>query len=180
MEWLTDLLGIGASVASGGIFGLFGSIVGVVGKYFQERQRQAWEEKKMGHELKLLGMQMSAQVAENEQELAIVTQEGSWTGLRESLAASRSVSTTHKWVNDARSLFRLVLTTGLIAVVVIFFAAILSAMENMDSNLLQFFTQSELAEMVRYIVYSMVFSAATATVWWFGDRALTPPNMKAR
>jgi len=53
-------------------------------------------------------------------------------------------------------------------------------MKNLDSSLLQLFSDGQLANMTRYIVYSMVFSAATATVWWFGDRALTPPNMKAR
>ena len=40
MDFLGDLLGGAASVASGGLFGLFGSLIGVGAKYFQEKQRQ--------------------------------------------------------------------------------------------------------------------------------------------
>ncbi len=180
MELLEQLLGVGASVATGGLFGLFGSVVGAVGKYFQEKQRQAWETKKMGHELKLLDIQAKAQQVENEQELKVVDQAGSWTGLRESLVADNSTGPTHMWVNDVKSLFRPVLTTGLIAVTVSFFFQILWAMEKPNSGLLQFFTQSELVEMLVYLVRSIVFTTSTAVTWWFGDRALTPPHMKVK
>ena len=30
------------------------------------------------------------------------------------------------------------------------------------------------------VIYSMVFAASTAVVWWFGDRAFTPPSMRGR
>ena len=74
MEWLGELIGTGASVASGGLFGLLGSVVGVFAKYKQEQQRQAWEEKQQKYELELLNMQMKQRAQETEHELAIVAQ----------------------------------------------------------------------------------------------------------
>ena len=39
-------------------------------------------------------------------------------------------------------------------------------------------TAEDIAALIRYMVFSVFFCASTATVWWFGDRALTPPGMK--
>lgn len=36
------------------------------------------------------------------------------------------------------------------------------------------------SRLVEYTVRSIVFAASTATVWWFGDRALQPPGTKHR
>ena len=33
-------------------------------------------------------------------------------------------------------------------------------------------------ELLRYIVYSVVFAWSTAVLWWFGDRAMTPPGFR--
>ena len=99
MEW-ADLIAGAVSVGSGGLFGLLGSAVGVVAKYFQEKQRQTWEREKWSHETELLRLNMEARAQETEQELAIVSQEGSWGGLSESIRAEKSVKNVHTWVND--------------------------------------------------------------------------------
>ena len=171
---LGTILGGVASVASGGIFGVIGSIIGVGAKYLQERQRQKWEEKKWSHEVELQKLNMQARAEETEQELAIVSQQGSWAGLSESIRADASVQNTHVWVNDARALFRLVLTTLLwVLAAIVFFKVI-------GGTLKDWIDKQATADLVKYMVYTVFFCASSATMWWFGDRALTPPGMKNR
>lgn len=171
MDFLSDILG---GVASGGIFGLVGSIIGVGAKYFQEKQRQAWEQKKWDHESKLLELQMQVRAAETEQELAIVSQTGAWAGLDDSLRADRSVKDVHTWVNDLRALFRPALTVLLWAIgTLVFYLVVCGA-------LIDWLKGVDIADLIRYMVFSVFFSASTATVWLFSDHALTPPAMKNR
>lgn len=172
MEWLGDLLGTGASVASGGLFGLLGSVVGVFAKTYQEKQRQEWETKQQAYELQLLDMQMKQRAQETEHELAIVAQEGSWQGMVSSQEMASSGGETHMWVNDVKSLFRPVLTLTLWIISLYLFTSLAD-----DSKML---SQPEVDELMKYMVYSIFFSASTATVWWFGDRALAPPGLKNR
>jgi len=49
-----------------------------------------------------------------------------------------------------------------------------------DNALVTLLGQGAVVEIMTYIIYSVVFSCSTAIVWWFGDRALTPPGMKSR
>jgi hypothetical protein len=172
MDWLNDLLGIGASAASGGVFGLLGAIGGQVSKYFQEKQRQAWEEKKWDREERMIELQMKSRREETEQELAIVQQQGSWSGLKASYSAVTD-QPSYKWVAAAKSLFRLFLTTLLWLMAGITFYLVVTAGK-------AYFNGAELKELVRYMVYTIFFSASTAGMWWFGDRALTPPQFKNR
>jgi len=172
MEWLGDLLGTGASVASGGLFGLLGSVVGVFAKYKQEKQRQEWEVKQQKYELELLNMQMKQRAQETEHELAIVAQEGSWEGMTSSQQMAMSGGETSIWVNNIKSLFRPFLTLVLWILSLYLFYSLAD-----DSKML---SQPEIDELMKYMVYSIYFSASTATVWWFGDRALAPPGLKNR
>lgn len=188
MEWLGDLLGGAASIASGGLFGLLGSLVGVGAKWLQERQRQAWERQrqawerqKWDHETRMLELQMQARAAETEQELAIVSQQGAWDGLGASQRADAGLTgSVHTWVNDVRALFRPVLTTGLVVLVYLLFRDLLAALGDGGSILGAVLAEAEVKDVIRYIVFSMVFAASTAIVWWFGDRAFAPPGMKSR
>lgn len=181
MEWFGDLLGGVASVASGGLFGLLGSVVGVGAKWLQEKQRQAWEEKKWGHETRMLELQMQARAAETEQELAIVSQEGAWNGLAASQRADTALSVNvHTWVNDVRALFRPFLTAGLVVLVYVMFRDLLDGLGTDQSILGAVLTEAEVKDVLRYVVYSMAFAASTAVTWWFGDRAFTPPAMRGR
>ena len=181
MEWLGDLLGGVASVASGGLFGLLGSVVGVGAKWLQEKQRQAWGEKKWGQETRMLELQMQARAAETEQELAIVSQEGAWNGLAASQRADTALSANvHTWVNDVRALFRPFLTAGLVVLVYIMFRDLLDGLGTDQSILGAVLTEAEVKDVLRYVVYSMAFAASTAITWWFDDRAFTPPAMRGR
>lgn len=180
MEFLGDLLGIGATAATGGLFGLLGSIIGAGAKYLQRRQEIAAEREERAHELKLMDMQIRVGRSETENELKIVeaqtdanVRQASY-GIRETLGSS-----VHKWVNDVRSLFRPFLTIALWALTAAVLIFIVRAMGD-KGPLAGYITPPDAVQLVKYTVYSIVFSASTATVWWFGDRALTPPNMMRR
>jgi hypothetical protein len=174
MDFLSNFMGGMASVASGGIFGLLGSIIGVGAKYFQEKQRQSWQQKKWLHETKLLELQMQARATETEQELAIVSQEGAWAGLRESHRTEQSIKNVHVWVNDIRALFRPVLTIFLWVIAAWIFWLVVGG------SLIEWLKEVDIKDILRYMIFSVFFSASTATVWWFGDRALSPPGHKNR
>lgn len=182
MEFLGDLLGGVASVASGGIFGLIGSTVGAVAKYFQkrqefdqERQRREWDREDFAQQ-----MQFSAQ--ETEQEIAIASAQGAWSGLSESIRADAAVaSQAGGFAASVRSMFRPFLTTMLVGLSAwITWFVWRDVVEGDTNGLSLLFTEGQMAEILRYAIYSLLFSASTAVVWWFGDRAMTPPGMKGR
>ena len=181
MDWAGDIVGALASAASGGLFGLLGSLIGVGAKWLQERQRQAWERAKWDHEDTMLRLQMEARAAETEQELVIVSQQGSWASMEASHQADVAVSANvHAWVNDVRSLFRPALTIGLVVLCYVVFHDLMNALANRDSLLGAILAEAEVKDLVRYMVYSVFFAGSTSVVWWYGDRAMTPPAGRAR
>lgn len=173
-DGLAETLGSAISgAASGGVFGIVGSALGLVGKYFQEKQRQSWEREKWNHEEKLIELNMKAGAAETENEVRLATTEGSWSGLGESIRAESKVTDVHKWVNDIRALFRPAVTIVMWVVATIFFFQIIKG--NVD-----FLDPNDQIELVRYMTFTTFFCASAALLWWFGDRAFTPPGMKNR
>ena len=185
MEGLADILGgVFGAVSSGGVFGFLGSIAGAVTKHYQEKQRQAWEQKKWAHETEMHRLNMEQQAAETEQEMMLISQSGAWAGLSASVAADAAIGTAdvHKWVNDVLSLFRPFLTLTLIAIGGWWFWSILDLMSgNADQTWLAVvFDETVLRDLVVYMVQSVFFAMSTAIVWWFGDRAMSPPGLKGR
>jgi len=175
MGFLVDLIGLGANVASGGIFGLLGSLIGVGAKWLQAKQAAKAKASEWQHEIKLLELQMEAGDRETENELAISRSEGSWKGLSDSYHTVVPAAAIPAWANAIRSLFRPFLTIALWVLVVIELRWMISGtLEVWVSDAQQF------GITIKYIIDSTVFSAATATTWWFGDRAFTPPGQKAR
>lgn len=180
MEWI-DLLGAGASAATGGIFGLVGSVFGSVFKYFKAKQDMAFEQLKWAHEDKLLELQMKAKVIESEHELAVVAQSGSWSALKESMAKLTAAGESYRWVNAIKDLFRPFITTMLAVLAYVIFYDLMQLFDDKtNSQLAMVFTQEQAAELITYIVYSMIFASTTSLVWWFADRAFAPPGMKNR
>ncbi|WP_444933630.1 hypothetical protein [Microbulbifer sp. JTAC008] len=170
MEWLSDLLGVGASAVSGGLFGFLGSIAGQVSRYWQEKQRQEWEQKKWTHETELLELNMRAKSQETEAELALAAQAGSWSGL-EASHLNAVDHPSYPWVAAIKSLFRPLITVVLWCLAAWVFAVVVNDVSELLSA-------AERHELLMYMVYSVFFTACTATAWWFGDRALTPANFK--
>lgn len=171
---LGDILNIGTSVASGGLFGLVGSVIGSVGKYFHAKQQQTFEREKWSHETELLRLQAEVKNQETEQEIALAAQQGSWQGLTESYKAVAAIGKTHIWVNDVRALFRPLLTLTLWAISGWIFFQV------GHDGFSDWLEKGDIDSLIRYMVYTAFFSASTSTAWWFGDRALSPPKYKHR
>ncbi|MEL6692726.1 MAG: hypothetical protein AAFQ12_06760, partial [Pseudomonadota bacterium] len=103
---MADLIGVAASAAGGGVFGLFGTALGRLAGFFERRQTIAHEERRWQHEVSLLELHQSAAAQETEAELAIARTKGSWTGLEASLKAEASIAASYRWVDAVRALTR--------------------------------------------------------------------------
>ena len=174
MESLIELLGAGASVASGGIFGLIGSGIGVWAKMKQAKADRSWKEKEWAYEERLLDKQIQIGDAETENEIAIASAKGSWSGLNASIQADAATKAQSAWASDIKALYRPFLTTTLVACTMYIISSLL------HGELAEVLTAAETTALLKYSIYSVVFATSAAITWWFGDRALTPPNMKHR
>lgn len=175
MDWLS-VLGLGASAASGGLFGVVGAAFSAWMKVKERKQKAIEQQAERDHELKLIDMQMKSN-----------SQEGAWAGLTTSLQAQKALdanTTNIPAVMAIKSLFRPALTLFLwLAVGWEIHTVLTGAMTDYLSTASAqqtLFTVAELTALVKYIVYSTVFSATTATTWWFGERGLSLPEMKNR
>lgn len=149
---MEEIIGVTASAAGGGLFGLFGTALGRLAGFFERRQTIAHEERRWGHEVKLLELQHSAAAQETEAELAIARTEGSWAGLEASLAAESAIASSYRWVDAIRALTRPFLTLLLWGITTaIWFSADLAGRSS--------------------ITETATFAATAATLWWFGDRS---------
>ena len=149
---MADIIGVAASAAGGGLFGLVGTTFGRIVTYFERRQTIAHEERRWAHETDLLQLQQTAAAQETEAELAITQAEGSWAGLEASLAAAAAIAPSFKWVNAVRAMTRPALTVLLWAITLgVWFSA------NADQR--------------ANIIETTTFAATAATLWWFGDRS---------
>ncbi len=153
MGILGDLLGIGTSAMSGGLFGLVGNIATKAFGYFEQKQAFTQKQAEWVHESELLRLQMQAKQAETEQEIHVAESQGSWSGLTSSVAAEGAIGASYPWVNAVRALVRPVLTVGLTTFLSVAFFAM--APGDLDRA---------------YVADSLVFVAVTSIVWWFGDR----------
>lgn len=156
---MADLIGVAASAAGGGLFGLFGTALGRLAGFFEKRQTIAHEERRWLHEVKLLELQQAAAAQETEAELAIARTEGSWAGLEASLNAEAAIASSYQWVDAIRALTRPILTLLLWGITLaIWFSA--------DPG-----SRSSITE-------TATFAATAATLWWFGDRSASLGRMK--
>ena len=147
------------AAAGGGLFGLIGTAFGRVAGFFERKQafefkQKEWENDRFEeqHELALLEINERHAQNENEREIAISDNKGSWSGLNASLAAQTALNDNPQgsaWVLDALRLVRPVITLMLWIIAAAFFVM------TKDSS----------------IIETVVFAATTATVWWFGERA---------
>ncbi len=178
MDILSGALDLLTGGVAGGLFGLIGSLAGAWLKERAIEAERAFKKEEWAYELQLNEQQMKARAAETEQELAIVSQEGAWQGLDSSMR-QETVLIEHSpgWVNAIKSLFRPVLTLVLQGVQAWVIWLLISGNQQMVEILVN---TSPTTELLRYAVYSLVFAAQTAVVWWFGDRAFAPPGMKNR
>jgi hypothetical protein len=164
-----------ASGGAGAVIGVLGSILNRGFSLLEHRERRqdrrldmAHEKDRWGHEVRLHQLQSQLRREESERELALATQalrraaeEGSWSGLRDSVAADQALVTDWRWVQAVRSLVRPALTLTLW---LLFFALFLVSL---GAGLPE---QTAASVTVRF-VDAVTFAATTALAWWFGDRA---------
>ena len=173
MDLIGDLLGTLGNAASGGLFGLVGSLIGVGAKFVQERQRQSWEMQKWAHEESLLRLEMERGAQETEQELLITSEKAAADIKARSYDMGMVSGPVHTWVNDVRALFRPWLTVFLWVIVGVIMWLLIGG------GLSGIIDAQDAIALIDYTVRSAVFAASAATVWWFGDRAMQPPHRSA-
>ncbi len=170
MDWAAILGGV-VSAGSGGVLGIAGSLVS---KYFKGREQRAdrtFEEKKWAHEIELHKLQQATRGQESEEELELLRTQGSQQGMLESIRAEAAIGPTSVWVNNFKACWRPLLTLLLWVLAALIFYDI-------DGPRWQGILEpQDIIALLRYMVYSVFFCASTATTWWFGDRALSPPKL---
>ncbi|MEM7047899.1 MAG: hypothetical protein AAF442_09695 [Pseudomonadota bacterium] len=168
-----------ATVASGGLFGLLGAVVGAGAKYLERKQKAAGDREERSHELALLQLETERGDRDAENELRIHQADADAAMRTGSYAMPVTVSGVPGWVNAVRSLFRPFLTLALNATAAVILVLLITSLGD-DSAPIILWLSSEgpATELITYMVHSLLFAANTATVWWFGDRALTPPGQK--
>lgn len=150
---MSEFIGLAASAAGGGVFGLIGTSLGRIASYFEKRQSIAHEERRWQHEAALLEQQQRAAMQAADAELMQSHAEGRWAGLQASLAADAALASSCRWVDAVRSMTRPILTILLWGI----------ATEIWVSA-----TPPERA----IITETSTFAATAATLWWFGDRTV--------
>ena len=148
---MAELIGLAASAAGGGVFGLLGTVIGRAAGYFEQRQSQAHERARWQHEAHLAGLELQARREESEAAERQAETSGRWQGLAASMQAEASIGESYAWVNAVRALTRPVLTLLLWLITWLVFLAS---------------PETEQAK----IVETATFAATAATLWWFGDR----------
>ncbi|HEX3810038.1 MAG TPA: hypothetical protein VHW02_10105 [Rhizomicrobium sp.] len=157
MGILGNLLGLGGSALTGGLFGLAGNIATKAFTYLEHKQAFVQKQAEWTHESDLLRLQSRAATPETEHEPDIAIE--NWPALNASLASEAAIGGSYAWVNAVRALVRPALTAGL--------AAFLGY-----ACLAPLLTSGQRGD----VIDSMVFAATTAIVWWFGDRAPRRPK----
>ncbi len=141
---MADIIGVAASAAGGGVFGIVGSLIGRVAGLVETRQSNTQERARWSHELELESLRSSGA-------LKVAQEEGRNAGLAASLAAEAAIGPTYHWVNAVRALIRPVLTLLLwLITATVFLGADMLARSQ--------------------IIETTTFAATAATLWWFGDR----------
>ena len=157
-----ETLGLAASAAGGGVFGLLGTIAGRIAAYVETRQAQAQERARWAHELDRLDRTAKIAAAEVRAAADLADLQGRWSGLNASLAADTALAASYRWVDAVRGLTRPILTLLLWVIAAALFSASADGAHRAA------------------IVETATFAATAATLWWFGDRAPRGPATPAR
>ncbi len=148
---MADFIGVAASAASGGVFGLVGTAVGRVASFFERRQEHAQERARWAHEAALREHSLRAAAERAAADEALAETSGRWAGLKASIEADASIGQSYLWVNAVRGLTRPALTFLLWAIAGAIFVVADAAGR-------------------QAITETATFAATAATLWWFGDR----------
>lgn len=148
---MSDIIGLAASAAGGGVFGLIGTVIGRAAGIVERRQDNAQEQARWAHEAVMQEAKLREMAAATEAQIRLADVAGAWRGLAASMEAEASIGDSYRWVNAVRALTRPLLTLLLWVITgLVFLGASTEARAG--------------------IVETTTFAATAATLWWFGDR----------
>ncbi len=148
---MADIIGLAASAAGGGVFGLLGTVIGRIAGLIERRQENTQEQARWKHEAALVELQMKARASELAGQQSLAQTAGAWQGLASSMAAEAAIGDSYRWVNAVRALTRPLLTLLLWLITgLVYLGAAADARAS--------------------IIETTTFAATAATLWWFGDR----------
>lgn len=148
---MSDIIGLAASAAGGGVFGLIGTVIGRAAGIVERRQDNAQERARWAHEAVMREAKLREMAAATEAQIKLADVAGAWRGLAASMEAEAAIADSYRWVNAVRALTRPMLTLLLWVITgLVFLGASTEARAG--------------------IVETTTFAATAATLWWFGDR----------
>lgn len=148
---MSDMIGLAASAAGGGVFGLVGTVIGRVAGLVERRQDNSQERARWAHEAAMLEVRMRETAAATEGQTRLADAAGAWRGLAASMEAEAAIGDSYRWVNAVRGLTRPLLTLLLWLITGLVYLGAAPEARGM-------------------IVETATFAATAATLWWFGDR----------
>lgn len=148
---MSDIIGLAASAAGGGVFGLIGTVIGRVAGLIERRQDNTQERARWAHDAAMQEARMREMAAATEAQTKLADAAGAWRGLATSMEAEASIGESYKWVNAVRALTRPLLTLLL---------WVITGLVYLGAS----------AEARVGIIETATFAATAATLWWFGDR----------
>ncbi|MEL6830398.1 MAG: hypothetical protein AAFO63_09715 [Pseudomonadota bacterium] len=148
---MENMIGLAASAAGGGVFGLIGTAIGRVAGFVERRQSYAHEAAKWAHDLRQFELKQAATLAQTQADLDMRTIDGRWQGLEASIQAEAAIAPSYPWVDAIRGLTRPGLT---------FLLWLISAGIWLGAD----------PDGRAAIIETASFAATAATLWWFGDR----------
>ena len=146
-----DIIG---TVLTGGATGIIGTVIGKAFSFVDSWQKEKAADKDHSRAIELYRLQAELKLEEREQEMENQMQVAE-IGLRSaSYGHDQSVGKSSRWAVNTLRMVRPALTGGLIILVgIIYFRT-----ENLEQQ--------------EVIIQSVIYMASSATLWWFGDRAL--------
>jgi hypothetical protein len=145
-----ELLG---TVLTGGVTGIIGSVIGKAFSFLDSWQEEKKANNEHGRTIALLELQNKLGAEESEREMAITQAKIDADSRVASYSHDAVGGTSSVWVIDLLRLVRPVLTFSLIFLVgILYFKAAPGGRATIEA--------------------SVIYMASSATLWWFGDRAM--------
>ena len=145
-----ELLG---TVLTGGATGIIGSVIGKAFSFLDAWQEEKKADSEHGRTIELLELQNKLGAEESEREMEITQAKIDADSRVASYSHDSMAGTSSGWVTDLLRLVRPILTFSLIILVgILYFNAVPDGRATIEA--------------------SVIYMASSATLWWFGDRAL--------
>jgi hypothetical protein len=138
---------------TGGATGIIGSVIGKAFSFLDMWQKEKAADSEHGRTLELLELQNKIGAEESEREMEIAQSKIDADSRVASYSHDAVGGTSSGWVTDVLRLVRPVLTFSLILLVgILYFKAAPGGRATIEA--------------------SVIYMASSATLWWFGDRAM--------